>query len=337
MAYTLEVIAAHRLDVPQQGDVSVVHVGAALATQLRTDAVDGLGDYVASLDHHDEIVGRAKPAWWDSAKPQELDQLETCAVGEFDAASRAAMERLRSKTPRTAASGVVLFLRGARDDGERFVALLKMSPASVRHTQFNPATPASQAITIASLQNVLPEPNDLRKAAVLPNPAGPPLRVVDLQGRDPAGYWLNFLGAADRPRQKAVAEMLAETAVSALVDQGVERQAARALVATRLEAAGNEEGPVAPREFLDGVAAEADKDAQSVWDHAVERESALQLDHIDVAPVVVRKLKATIDAGKGIVVSGPADQLDRRVTVGQDGDGWFVKVRATHEPETRTH
>jgi hypothetical protein len=337
MAHSLEVIAAHRLEVPKQGDVSVVYVGAAPATQLAPDAVNGLSEYVADLDGRDEIVGRATPAWWDSTKPPELDELETCAIGAFDDASRAAMERLRSRTPRTATSGVVLILRGERGGGQRFVAFLKMSPGPVSHTQFNPATPASQAITVANLQNVLPEPGDLRKAALLPNPTGPPLRVVDLQGRDPAGYWLRFLGAADRPRQKAVAEMLFGAAVGALESEGFERQDARALVATSLERVGVGEKPVAPRAFLDGVAAQADKDTRRVWEHAVEQQPALKSDHIDVAPVVVRKLTTEIDTGGGVSVRGPAAQLDRRVAIDQDDEGWFVKVRATREPEPRTH
>jgi hypothetical protein len=246
------------------------------------------------------------------------------------------MERLRSVTPRTASSGVVLFLRGRRDGGERFVAVLKMSPAPVRHTQFNPATTASQAITVTNLQNVLPEPTDLRKAAVMPNPSGPPLRVVDLQAVDRADYWLRFLGAVDRPRQKAVAEMLVGAAVGALESQGVERQAARAAVATRLEHASEEEGPVAPRAFLDGVAEQAGKNAEDIWSHVVEQEPTLALDHIDVAPVVVQKLTTEIDAGGNVVVRGPASQLDRRVSIDQDDEGWFVKVRALHEPEPRT-
>lgn len=336
MVHTLEVIAAHRLDVPQKGSASVRYVGAAPAAQLQADTVSRLGAYIASLDERDEIVGRAKPAWWDSAKPAELEKLEECTVTEFDAASREAMERLRSVTPGTASSGVVLFLRGRRDGGERFVAVLKMSPAPVSHTQFNPATTASQAITVTNLQNVLPEPTDLRKAAVIPNPSGPPLRVVDLQAIDRADYWLRFLGAVDRPRQKAVAEMLVGAAVGALEDQGVERQAARALVATRLERAAKEEDPVAPRAFLDGVATQAEKDPQSIWLHAVKQEPTLALDHIDVAPVVVQKLTTEIDTGGNVVVRGPASQLDRRASIHQDSEGWFVKVRAIHKPEPRT-
>lgn len=339
MAHTLEVIAAHQLEVPEketEGEVSVSHVGAAPVARLRADAVGGLVDYVASLDDRDEIVGKAQAAWWDSAKPSELDELETCAVGAFDEASRAAMDRLRSNTPRSAASGVVLFLRGKRDGGKPFLALLKMSPAAVSHKQFHPGSSAPSAITIENLQDVLPEPGDLRKAAVLPNPSGAPVRVVDLQGPDPAGYWLRFLGVAERPRQKAVAGKLTESAVSALESEGVEQQEARVIVATSLAAAAEDRKPVEPRKFLDGVAAKANKDPQEVWDHAVGKEPELKLSHVDFAPAVVQKLTAKIDLGNRITLSGPAAQLDRYVTPGQDANGWFVKVRSTHKPETRT-
>jgi hypothetical protein len=324
------------LHVPEQGELFVDHVGAAAASELAADAVNGLRDYVADLDGRDEIVGRARPAWWENGKPAVFGELETCSIETFDDVSRVAMERLRASARRPATSGVVLFLRGQRASGQRFVALLKMSPGPVSHTQFNPRTSASRAIKVTNLQNVLPEPGELRKAAVLPSPAGPPLRVVDLQGRDPAGYWLRFLGAADRPRQKEIAEMLVEAAVGALRSEGVEHREARVLVATKLETAAAGEEPVAPRAFLDDVAAQAGKDAPQLWKHAIEQAPELESDHIDVAPVIVRKLTTEIDAGGGITIRGPAAQLDRRVEIGQDDEGWFVRVRATRKPEPRT-
>lgn len=333
----IDYIAAHRLDVPREGDIVVAHVGAAEADDFHHDAVAELSGYVDYLDRIDDAVGRAQPAWWDNEMPAELEQLESCSsVADFDAATRGAMARLRTSTPRTASSGVVLFLRGERDGGQDFVALLKMSPAVVDHALFNPEALPSDAITVAHLENVLPKPRDLRKAAVLPNPTGPPLRVIDFQVRELASYWLSFLGAAVGPRPKEVAKALAETAVSALVDQDVKPVDARQAVAAGIEEAGAAEGPVAPRQFVEEIARRASTEPKRAWSHVVELDSELMDEHIVVPPAVVRDLTTSIDLGGDITITGPASQVDPRVTIAMDEDGWYVQVRATQKPEPRT-
>jgi nucleoid associated protein NdpA len=333
----IEYIAAHRLEVPQEGDVAVLHVGAAEAAAFHADAVAELSGYVDYLDRLDDVVGRAQPAWWSNEMPAELSQLESCAsADDFDAATREAMARLQTNTPRTASSGVVLFLRGERDDGQGFTGVLKMSPVAVDHAQYNPGRGPSEAITVAHLQNVLPNPSDLRKAAVMPNPAGLPLRVIDLQVREPASYWLGFLGAAVAPRPKRTAKALFDTTVSALVDQDVEPADARLLVAAGVEEAARAEEPVAPRQFVEEVATQAEKEPARAWSHAVSLDSQLTNAHVEVPPEVVEDLTTIIDLGGGLTLSGPASQVDPRVTTDMDADGWYVKVRATQKPEPRT-
>jgi hypothetical protein len=130
--------------------------------------------------------------------------------------------------------------------------------------------------------------------------------------------------------------MLVKAAVGALESEGLEHQEARVLVATTIDTAASGEEPFAPRAFFDNVATQAEKDSRLLWEHAVEQLPALDSDHIDIAPVVVRKLTTEIDAGGGITIRGPATQLDRRVHIDQDEEGWFVTVRATREPEPRT-
>ena len=335
---TIDYIAAHRLEVPQKGDISVAHVGAAEASACHRDAVTELSSYVDYLDRIDDAVGRAQPAWWsDGGMPAELSDLGSCtSVDDFDTATRKAMARLLTGTPRTASSGILLFLRGERDGGQDFVALLKMSPSTVDHAMFNPKAPPSDAITVAHLENVLPKPRDLRKAAVLPNPAGPPLRVVDLQVKELASYWLNFLGAATGPRPKEVAKALAETTVSALVDQGVASADARQAVATGIEEAGEAEEAVAPQRFVEDVARRAKAEPERAWLRAVELDSELTDKHVELPSAVVKGLTTTIDLGGGVAISGPASQVDPRATIAMDDGGWYVEVRATQEPEPHT-
>lgn len=335
---TIRYIAAHRLEVPQEGDISVAFVGAAEASTFHRDAVTELSSYVDYLDRIDDAVGRAQPAWWnDGGMPAELSDLGSCtSVADFDTATRGAMARLQAGTPRTASSGILLFLRGERDGGQDFVALLKMSPTTVDHAMFNPEAPPSDAITVAHLENVLPKPRDLRKAAVLPNPTGPPLRVVDLQVRELASYWLNFLGAATGPRPKEVAKALAETAVSALVDQEVAPADAREAVAAGIEEAGAAEDPVVPQQFVEDVARRARAEPERAWSQAVELDPELTDEHLELPPTVVKDLTTTIDLGGGVTISGPASQVDPRATIAMDDVGWYVKVRATQEPEPHT-
>lgn len=333
---TLELIALHRLTVTPGQPGSVGRIGAATAAQLSQDALDQLERYVSDLDGRDELAGaKATAGWFDPAQPTEIANLRRArTAADFDQASRDAMARLARIAPGNASSGVVLFVREAGAQGK--LACLKLNPGRLTRTRVDTtAAAASAALDVARLDDVLPEPRDLRKGALFPSPSGADMRVVDLTTTgDPAGYWVSFLGVKSI-RATATASGLATAAVTALESQRVSAARARELVSEQWDAAANAVAPMPPETFVRQVATAAGVDASSAWNDARQTDGNLADSHAVVAPMIAKKVRRVIDLGDGVRVTGPASQVDRRIEEGQDADGWFVKVRATGRPDYR--
>lgn len=327
----LALIALHQLTVGNGSPTRAEPIGATSADELPSDTVAQLGGYVADLERRDELEGsRATAGWFDPSEPGELRALRDAGgVAAFDAASRGAMARLADKVRGNASSGVVLFLGG--EDGR--LACFKLDPGRRTLTRVQPgAHSAAGALDVATLEDVLPEPRDLKKGALLPSPSGADVRVVDLtKTGDPAGYWVQFLGATSI-RAAVTAERLVTASIAALEAEDVPSPRARELVATRWQAVVQAPAPVAPRAFVDGLSEDAGLDAGAVWDHARRMDGGLSAAHAVVPPVIARRLKRTVDLGGGVRVVGPQSAVDPRLEEGSDADGTFVKVRATQQP-----
>jgi hypothetical protein len=223
-----------------------------------------------------------------------------------------------------------------RDDSARLVCM-KLDPGPMTRTRIERGARAvTTALDVARLEDVLPEPSELKKGAVIPSPSGADVRVVDLVKRgDAAGYWVDFLGVASI-RASDTAINLHDASLAALEREQVKPQRALEIVAMRWDAAIEAPAPVPADEFVRDVAREAGVDAARAWQHATEANADLADPHAVVAPITAKRLRRTIALGDGVSVAGPAAQVDRRVEVGQDATGWFVKVRATQPPEYRT-
>jgi hypothetical protein len=335
--FSLEVFAVHLLEIG--GSPPVVARGSASRSELPAEAIERIERYVADIDARDEGLGNAVSVWWEGRQPAELAALGTCLAGDFGDAALDAVARLSGLAPATAASGVIVFVRGVRDGGTGAVAIFKMAPHALEVTQFDPAAAPADAITKEQLVNILPEPKELAKAAITPSPSTTaPLRVVDRVTRDePADYWLRFLGAQQLPRQPRLVRMLLEAGQGALEAAGVEQHAAREVMARQVGALASQEAPIEPRVFLDRVAADAGRSTADLWQAATRSEPDLAKAHLQVTPTAAERLKTTFDLGAGIVLTGPVAAMSPpRVEIGQDGGGWFVKVRTTAEPMPRT-
>jgi hypothetical protein len=331
----LELIAVHRLDVAPGSPANVAPIGVAKAAGLSPDAIEQLDGYVANLGQRDELLGKAATAgYFNPAQPNELAALRGAAsAAEFEHASLAAMQRLAQRIRANATSGVILFLR---DEDARLVCM-KLDPGPMTRTRIEPGARAVRtAFDVAKLEDVLPEPSDLKKGAVIPSPTGADVRVVDLVKRgDAAGYWVDFLGVASI-RASDTAINLHDASLAALEREQVQPRRALEIVAQRWEAAIEAPAPVGADEFVRDVAREAGVDAARAWQHATEANADLADRHAVVAPVTAKRLTRTIELGDGVKVTGPAAQVDRRVEVGQDRQGSFVKVRATQPPHFKT-
>jgi hypothetical protein len=331
----IDLIALHRLTVAPGNPADVEPIGAFSGDRLAQDTIDQLAAYVADLDARDELEGsRATAGYFNPAQPNELAALRAAASGAaFEQASLAAMQRLAQRTRANATSGVVLFLRD--DDGR--LACLKLDPGPLTRTRIDRnAQAAARALDVARLEDVLPEPRELKKGAVIPSPSGADVRVVDLvKAGDAAGYWVDFLGVSSI-RASVTATNLHDASLAALEREQVEPRRARELVAERWEAATQAPAPVPADEFVRELARDAGVDGARAWQHATEANADLADPHAVVAPTIAKRLRRTLELGDGVRVTGPAAQVDRRVEVDQDAQGWFVKVRATQPPEYRT-
>jgi hypothetical protein len=337
MTFSLDVLAVHRLEVGQAA--RAVPIGTAQRHELDPRAIDRIERYVADLDAREEALGKAVPAWWEGTQPREFQTLDACPVEGFDQASVAVMTRLQAVTPATAASGVMIFARGTRQVGNSALAIFKMAPRPISHTQFNPEAQAAAAITVAQLQNVLPEPKDLAKAAIAPHPLGAaPLRVVDVRtAEEPADYWLRFLGAQQPPKQPQLGRLLLDTSRTVLEEAGVSHAQAQSLVARELEAKQQAGRPLQPQVFIEQLARQANQPPAAIWNAAETRQAALARPHAEISAVAASRLKTSIDLGDDIVLVGPAPLMRApRVEIDQDEQGWFVKVRTTAQPRPKT-
>jgi hypothetical protein len=331
----IDLIALHRLTVAAGNPANVEPIGALAGNGLSPDATDQLEGYVADLDGRNELEGsRATAGYFDPSQPNELAALRgATSAAEFEQASLAAMQRLAQRTRANATSGVLLFLR----DGHGRLVCLKLDPGPLTRTRIDRhAQAAATALDVAKLEDVLPEPRELKKGAVIPSPSGADVRVVDLvKPGDAAGYWVDFLGVSSI-RASVTATDLVDASIAALERQDVAPPLARALVATRWEATTQAPAPVPTGEFVRDLARDAGVDATRAWQDATAAKADLADPHAVVAPAIAKRLKRTIDLGGDVKVTGPAAQVDRRIEVGQDAQGWFVKVRATRPPEYRT-
>ena len=271
MTFTVpfDLVALHRMAVSSGNPAVIDPIGAAMGGDLSQDAVGQLEAYIADLDGRDELEGsKAAAGWFDPAEPDELADLRAAkSVADFRHASLDAMDRLARLARGNATSGVVLFVRETGQPGR--LVCLKLDPGSLTRTRLDHgARAAATAITIAKLEDVLPEPRDLKKGAVIPSPSGADVRVVDLtKTGDPAGYWVNFLGAISI-RAAATASDLVTASIAALEREHVPSPRARELVAVRWEATATAPEPVGAEEFVRQLADEADVNPDSAWEHA---------------------------------------------------------------------
>lgn len=326
MGFALEAFAVHRLRIDANGK-TVVPVGSAAPATLAADARERIERYVDDLHDRDEAVDRAVSAWWsDGASPAHIEATRSCAPADFNHATRRAVELLSDGTPRDPRSaGIVVFLRGHFGDGAA-LGIVKLPLLEIEHTRFHRrAGDAGHAISVDHVVDVLPDPADMNKAALLPNPGGAPLRVIDMQiAGDPAGYWLRFLGARARPRVPRMVQLVANALHDTLL-LDFQRADALDLVVGELPAPDRE---LSPRELCDNVAGRARIESGPLWEAAAARVPKLETTpHLAVPGAQPAARRVTVDLQGGVRVSGPADQLDRRMEIDQDAHGWYVKLR----------
>jgi hypothetical protein len=337
MTFTLQAVATHELAF-DRGTKQLRRIGALGLDGIDARVREALVGYLAGLEERSETDGRAAAAWWSAGAPDEIAALRDCSLAEFEAVTGRAMQRLFDATPGSASEGLLLFIRALRDGGDPVLGCLKLTLEELHRMRFSGAGDPARAIQPADLENVLPEPKQVLKAAMVPNPSGASdLRVVDDQLRDTANYWLRFLGAAPRPAEVDMTRMTAVAVEAALAEEpGIDPEQAARLVAKRLHEVGEGAVLVAPRDFVNAVATDASVDRQALWSSALARDAWLEDPHFALTPVAARRLRSTFDLGDGVRLSGPTHVLEPRVRRSRDvSGGWVLSIAVPEWPVPR--
>lgn len=103
----LECVALHQLVVGPPARAE--YIGVARPDRMETGATARVDSYVDNLVGRSEGQGRAQSGWWIANILGELEALIDCSVQDFEAASKAALDRLVICTPANAQSGLIMF------------------------------------------------------------------------------------------------------------------------------------------------------------------------------------------------------------------------------------
>ena len=329
MPRALEAFALHHL---ADEHPRVREIGAADPSQLDEPVRRRLDAYLSRvLDERNELDARAAPAWWRDGPPAIFERLQTCALEDFGAEAAVAAERLADDG--SARGGLLLFVRGF-DDGEDFVACMKVELAPLEDVRWDPdgADPATALASIV-VPHVLPRARGLQKAVVIPGPDDAPLWVVDDQTPGRAMYWMRFLGAQARPNPKERLRRVADVASEVLrkdFAHGDDEPIARALAA-----AAASPGAVRPDRFLETVAREAGVEPADVVRRAADRDPAVVTDRYEISPAAARQARTTYDLGDDVKLVGPRRLLEQRARKRVVDGRTYLQVLVTIEPRVR--
>lgn len=330
-----EVYAIHKLSIAEGGEVEVEEIGAAVADDLPVRNREVFSAFVDGMVNRDEGLGKAQSAWWIDGIPKELAELRTCDLDDFDVQSRAAMARLRASTPGTATGGVVVFVRTVEDEEPRLLCM-KLVLSDLSLERFTGALSATTAIAVEDISGVLPKPSDLKKAALIPHPAGAAdLKVVDEQAREAADYWLRFLGARVGVKEPDVGRLVASAIVPVLEERDVDD--APLLVANELKRVAAATKAESVKTFVKRVAEAAETPPTDVWAAVGEREPKLREPRVKVSPAAAQRVRTEIVLPGGIKISGLSTELGGRYNIIRDpkSDGWIVQVFTPEFPTIR--
>lgn len=334
----LEILALHRLHV--EAPVRAEYIGSVEAARIPERARSEVSRYLDGMASRSEGLGRAQSAWWTAeppAPPPELLRLYSCPAMDFDDASRRAMDRLVTMTPAQARSGVVVFIRDIAD-GQTSLLCLKMVLSEESVTRFLDAADAANAIRVDDITNILPSPEELKKGALIPHPAGTAhLRVVDEQMREAAEYWMKFLGARARSREPDLAKLAAGTVFDAVVWMIQDEERARSTVAAELDRVVHGDERPSVRDFVQAVGTRAEIDTTRLLHEVEARDPALLLAETILTPTAANRVDTLIELDDGIKIRGPAWALDGRwrARQKQDGTGWVLEIDSVRRPEPK--
>lgn len=294
-----------------------------------------INQYISNMAARNESGGAAQSAWWSAARPEFIGHLLECPVDEFqDRASQALTVLVRAAHP-LARSGLVVLAR-ATENAVPHLAALKLVLSEEQLARFDEAG-GDEPIIEERISNVLPKPGEVKKGALVPHPdQAADARVVDEQLKDPAGYWLAWLGLTARPKEPALAKLAVHTARIVTGELlGSTEQAGCAIAEALAGAAGG--GSLSVREFSNQVAGKAGIEARQLWTRMTSREPTLDQPRLAVGAEALGRVELVITLDDGVTVRGTAQALAGRYRIRPAGDseGWVTEVRSMREPSVK--
>lgn len=331
----IKTVSFHRLVVEKSAKPTIEHRGTVVSPRAEGQLATRIGQYIGDLVKRNESGGAAQSAWWDTTRPAFVQQLLQGPVTEFGQRAKDAASLLAEVTPPTARSGLIVLARDKEGPTGSMVAL-KLVLSDEQLARFDENASGDDTIVEERISNVLPKPSDVKKGALVPHPDGrADARVVDEQLRDPAGYWLKWLGLTARPREPVLAKLTVATVRLVVAElTGSDAKAGQA-VAAALQAGTAQTKAVSPKAFSKVAATNAELSPARVWAAATEREPTLGEQRLAVTPAALNRVELVIQLDDGVVVRGPAHALAGRYRIRTAGQQWVTEIDSKRRPEVK--
>lgn len=325
-----EIIALHNLVVA--GNTAVQAIGAARPSAMVDRARERLLEYHTNVLDRQEFDGGAVRAWWDGhGPPGALDALLTCPVGEFAARTEQAMRRLAQEAKGNAKSGLVAFTR-VRDNGTPSLACFKLDLAKLEEVQFqwHAGQTVENALVEIDLDELLPHPKQLQKAAIYPGPKAVQVWVVDDQLATPADYWMRFLGARAIPGEKQRLRQVIAAIEPTL--KGMHVANPKPAIARAVAVARQRDEAMLPEDFAREAAEAADVSPEAVVDKTSDQSPQVMEPDFSVTPLAARQTRTTYDLGGGVKLTGGRGVVEERVEEVSENGERYLRVLITDGP-----
>ncbi len=278
-----------------------------------------VADYL--LDHVRDLLKRADrgsspPARFRRPEAlQRFERLRTGSQAEFLAAANELTANLHTSMDQRSKRGFFVALVESDQQGERRAAVLKLDVHDERAAVVRQVGPD---LELDAIRDLLDLPGELQKGAVHPDPRDDSDVVVgDKVIEETAQYFLRALEV----QQMAPARLGPSMLLKVVADVAPDR------VQYVAEAVGEYAAPVTPQDLF----AEHPDLLTTPQRTAVLAQLEEQPRPVRLMNPVEGPPRATVKSD-GISITGPATQIDRRVTWERRAGEWVIQVRVTEEP-----
>jgi 37-kD nucleoid-associated bacterial protein len=343
IAFEIQSIALHLVDKKDKSreeprySNSVIDLGSASYSKQQKAAIQSFlaGHLQRAWDTAEG--GRTRAARFEENSPvREFSSKLPEAPQEFFEMSKSLAKRLYDISPVNASRGLLLVLRFTVPDASQpFLGLFKLDPGDRDQIALERDEQGQilLKLAVAHIQEALPEPGDrVLKWALIPHPpVADDSSQFDLKLRDeqqakidPAAYFEGFLGCVSQPSTNQEIREVGRV-VREYAEERHPRQDWRPKLDTIVRSLGEGKEVVTPAVVASKIEQAA---VFTGFDRKVfqKRLAASGARDMRIGPERFRSARIRYELPSGIVIHGPADKMEEKVTVVATADGYLIQV-----------